>query len=134
MTTRTFRRSALIGLFALGAAACGPAGTPSGQINVNNASTIAITIAVNNSVFATVPAGAMETPIPGVLPARPWLVEARSPSGRVLASLTVGPGDDISQQSSRGDVEFLACGEVALWAGGPMPDVPRPSASPKPCD
>jgi len=106
-----------------------------GQINLNNGTTVAITVAVNGTAIATVPPGMMESPIAGALPTRPWTIEARSPSGRVLASVTVGTDTVISDQQSIGDVELLACGQLFLWAGGPIPDAPHPiGASPEPCD
>jgi hypothetical protein len=105
------------------------------RIGLNNASTLPVTVTVNGMVVATVPAGAMQNPIATALPARPWTIEARSPSGRVLASLVVGSDAVVSDQRSIGDVEFLACGELVLWAGGPVPDRPRPvGPTPEPCD
>jgi hypothetical protein len=102
---------------------------------VNNATTVALTIAVNGTVVGSVAAGEIQNPIPTALPARPWTVEARSPSGRVLATLTVGPDDRISDQAGVFNLEFLACGQIGLWAGEPIGDEPFPvGATPMPCD
>jgi len=126
---------------AIALAACaGPSATaspltPSPALNVANATTVPVAIAVNGTVLETVPVGATEVPIKAALPALPWTVEARSPSGRVLATLTVSAADDISATTSVGAFEHLACGQLDLWAGGPRGDAPIPSlASPKPCD
>lgn len=131
-----------VGFVALACAAPSPTPSPTpppanvaNGISVNNASTLPITVTVNGMVVATVPAGAAQNPIATALTARPRTVEARSPSGRVLASLIVGSDAVITDQRSIGDVEFLACGELVLWAGGPVPDGPRPvGPTPKPCD
>ena len=105
------------------------------QISLNNATTVPVTVTVNGTVVVTVPAGVMENPIAADLPARPWTVEARSTSGRVLASIVVGSDAVISDQQAIGDVEFLACGQLFLWAGAPMVDGPRPvGPTPEPCD
>lgn len=127
------RRLAFIAL-AAGVAACGtlpptpqPSATPSPVgINVVNGTTVAVAIAVNGTVVETIPPGATETPLRAVLPARPWSVEARSPTGRVLAAFTVPKGDAVSAQSSVGAAEDLACGTLDLWAGGPRGDHPMP--------
>ena len=105
------------------------------SVSVRNYTTIPIAIAVNGTVLETVPAGAVEDPIRAPLPPRPWAVEARSPSGRVLATMTVGPNDNLSFNSGRGGMADLACGRVLLWTGNPTTGgptfVPDPS---KPCD
>lgn len=145
MRLQELRAIAIAAVVALAALACAaPRPTPTAAqmpatvadwISLNNASTLPITVAVNGTVVATVPAGAVQNPILAALPARPWTIEARSPSGRVLASLAVGSGAIVSDQRSIGDVESLACGELVLWAGGPVPDGPRPVGStPEPCD
>lgn len=104
-------------------------------LSVANGTTVPLAIAVNGTVVETVPAGMTEDPIRAMLPARPWNVEARLPSGRVLATMTMSATDAISATASVGAFEDLACGHLALWAGGPRGDHPVASpASPKPCD
>ena len=106
-----------------------------GAVNIDNGTTVPVTITVNGAVIATEPAGGAARIATEAFPARPWTIEARSPSGRVLASFTVGTDTVISDQQSIGDVWFLVCGQLVLWAGGPPPDAPHPSpASPAPCD
>jgi hypothetical protein len=103
-------------------------------VSVANGTTVPVAIAVNGTVVGTVPAGSTEDPIPAALPARLWTVEARSPSGRVLATLTVSATDYVSNSSGKAVREDLACGRLDLWSGppllGPMFS-PDPS---KPCD
>ena len=111
-----------------------PLSSVSGQISVDNGTSIAITVAVNGTQVAQVPPGTRQSPISATLAGRPWTVEARSPSGHVLASFTAAPDAAISDQASIGDVEFLTCGQLVVWAGAPMLDAPRPSGTLKPCD
>ncbi len=145
MTSRMMCRIGLVAVIALGATSCAaPTPTPAPtaspvvgarQISLANDTTVAITVIVNGTVAATVPPDTTAAPIAGALPARPWTVEARSPSGRVLATLTVGVADNISATAGVGAFGDVACGHVTLWAGGVIPDHPIPSqASPQPCD
>lgn len=103
-------------------------------ISVANGTTVPVAIAVNGTVVETVPVGTTEDPIHATLPARPWTVEARSPSGRVLATMTVSANDFISSTSGKAVREDHACGRLDVWSGppllGPMFS-PDPS---KPCD
>ena len=64
------------------------------------------------------PAGETRLADPAVLPARPWTVEARTPSGRLLLALTVSAAADISASSGVAARMDLACGQLELWAGG----------------
>lgn len=135
------RTLALLAL-AAAVAACGPTPTPQPSatsvpvgINVANGTTVAVTVVVNGTVVETVPPGATEVPLRAALPGRPWSVEARSPTGRVLAAFTVPSGDAVSAESSVGAAEDLACGTLELWAGGPRGDHPKPvGPTPAPCD
>jgi len=62
------------------------------------------------------------------LPRQPWLVEARTPTGRVLSSMTVRPGDvwettmpDGSTQMKGDAVRVdLSCGRLDMWSGPPL--------------
>jgi hypothetical protein len=136
------RRLALLAL-AAAVVACGappPTSQPSATglpvgINIANGTTVPVTIVVNGTLVGTVPPGATEVPVRAELPARPWSVEARSPTGRVLAAFTVPSGDAVSSESSVGAAEDLACGTLDLWAGGPRGDHPKPvGPTPAPCE
>jgi hypothetical protein len=122
-------------------ACAGPSATPSSSttpastplapaISVANGTTVPVASAVNGTVLETLPPGTTEDPIHATLPARPWTVEARSPSGRVLATLTVSAAD-----SGRLAGADLACGRLEIWSGAPVAGqptfIPDPS---KPCD
>jgi len=143
----------LLGLAAVAAllASCSPAGTAApptatatpaaiataGQpaFSVNNGTTIPVAIAVNGTVVETVPPGAVEDPVKAPLPPRPWTVEARSPSGRVLLTLTVSPTDPLGSTSGRYAGADLACGRLDIWAGAPTTGGPSAVPDPsKPCD
>ncbi len=103
--------------------------------SVANGTTVPVTIAVNGTVIETVPAQTTEDPIKASVPARPWTVEARSPSGRVLATMTVAPNDYLSSTSGRVGSADLACGRLVLWAGAPLTGGPTFMPDPsKPCD
>jgi len=103
-------------------------------VSVANGTNILVAIAVNGTVVETVPPGTTEDPIPATLPARPWTVEARSPSGKVLATLTVSAQDFISANSGAAVREDLACGRLDLWSGPPLlGPMFSPDAS-KPCE
>jgi hypothetical protein len=130
-----------LSVIALTVASCsGPtatsAPTPSllPTVSVANGTTVPVTITINSVHIGTVPPGTTEDPISATLPARPWTVDARSPSGRLLATLTVSAQDSISNNSGVAVREDLACGRLDLWSGppllGPMFS-PDPS---KPCD
>ncbi|HEY5519450.1 MAG TPA: hypothetical protein VIK08_02230 [Candidatus Limnocylindrales bacterium] len=113
----------------------GPESLSSSQLSINNGTSVAITVTVNGAEVVKVPPNTTNSPISASLPARPWTVKALSPTGNVLASFTAGPEAATSDQASLGDVEFLTCGDLFVWVGGPMPDAPRlTAASLKPCD
>jgi len=110
-------------------ATCSPA--PSGYAHdlvVSNQTTLAVTLAVNGRVVRSVQPRTDETISVRDLPAQPWVVEARTPSGRVLTSLTVRPGDvwetsmpDGSTQMNGDAVRVdLSCGRLDIWSGPPL--------------
>lgn len=122
------------------AAAPSPTATPTpaptgATFTVNNATTIPVAIAVNGTVLETVAPGSLEDPIKAPVPPRPWTVEARSPSGRVLATMTVAANDYLSSASGRAVIEELACGRLEIWAGAPIAGEPSTPPDPsKRCD
>ena len=108
---------------------------PLPSVSVANWTTIPVTITINGVSVATVPSSTTEDPIHSALPARPWVVEAHAPDGRVLATMTVTAQDYISNDSGRAVSEDLACGRLDLWSGGIHGGgptfIPDPS---KPCE
>lgn len=126
-------------------AGCSPFGpTPPAQVasakdlELSNGTTLAVTLVVNGNVIRTFPRGVRGAVAPRDLPPLPWAVEARSPSGRVLVSMTVRPGDVRETTAPGGGREYrgagarvdLSCGRLDLWSGppllGPAPGPGRP--------
>ena len=98
------------------------AGISAGAIplSVSNETSIAVDLLVNGAVVATVAPGA-EIDVPtSELPARPWAIETRSPSGRVLSSLSVATSDYYDRLSGMAVRADLSCGRIDVWLGPPM--------------
>ena len=118
------------------AGACGlipgfgaPAARPVG-VEVSNGTDLAVTLVVNGKVIRVVPAhDGTPSPITAdVLGPMPWIVEARTSTGRLLTSMVVHDGDvqreDLgngrSSSRSVGARVDLSCGRLDVWAGTPM--------------
>ena len=109
------------------------ASASSARLSVANFTTIPVTLVVNGAVVETVAPGVREDPVQAPLQSLPWSVETRSPSGRVLSTMTVKPGDS-SSSSGKAVRADLACGRLDIWSGPPMLGptfIPDPS---RPCD
>ena len=131
----------IAGLIAV--AACGStspsASTGPVKLGVANGTSLTVSVFVNGQHVGEFPAGSPGPTIdPASLPPLPWKVEARSPSGRVLTSMTVqpgqvtmttGPGGEIEQTGTFGRVD-LSCGRLTIWAGDVQPSGPAPPPSP----
>jgi hypothetical protein len=112
------------------------------SLNISNGTTLTVTLVVNGTVVATAVPGVAVAPIPAsALPPLPWIVEARSPSGRVLTSMTVKAGDvwrsvlpdgSVEDQSDGARVD-LSCGRLDIWSGEPMIGPAPGSGSPGDC-
>jgi len=109
--------------------ACSP--TPTAQprdLIVDNQTTLAITLAVNGVVVRTIQAHKQEAVLVSDLPPQPWLVEARTPSGRILSSMSVRPGDVWETRAPDGSTQMkgdavrvdLSCGRLDMWSGPPV--------------
>ena len=117
-----------------GAGVANPSSAPSSRtgtpmtLSVANYTTISVTLVVNGSVIETVPAGGYEDPTKAELPGLPWRVETRSPSGRVLSSMTVQAGDvwQTTEPNGNGGAKGdavrvdLSCGRLDVWSGPPL--------------
>lgn len=111
-----------------------PVGRPIG-VEVSNETTLPITLVVNGAIVRNIgPHDGTHEPIASdILGPMPWKVEAKTPSGRILLTMTVNEGDVVYQDfgdghgSIKGDGTRvdLSCGRLDLWAGpplfGPMP-------------
>ena len=103
-------------------------------LSIQNATTTTVTVVVNGTTIETVPPGTQESPIKAAVPALPWNVETRSPSGRVLSTMTVHEGDATQTALTNGGIEHqgdfaradLSCGRLDVWAGDVQPMGPPP--------
>lgn len=106
------------------------------DLRVSNQTALVVTVFVNGGVLVSVPPGEVRAVfVSGG--AGPWAVESRTPSGRVLSSMTVRPGD-VSEASSDGSRTQrgaavrvdLSCGRLDMWSGpplaGPVPGPGKP--------
>ena len=112
-----------------------PAARTTPEVTVDNGTTIAITVVVNGAVVETVPAGIRQRDLGFVMPSLPWRIEARSPSGRVLTSLTITSTDVIDASHGKFAYRDLSCGRVSLSSGGdPVEGPVAGTPSPGDCD
>ena len=107
-------------------------------IDVSNGTTLAITIVVNGRAVAIVRPLAAGTVKPGLLPPKPWAIEARTATGRRLFAFVVQPGQVTRVARPDGGVEMqgagsrvdLSCGRLDVTVGppmlGPVPGPGRP--------
>lgn len=109
---------------------------------ISNGTTLPVTLFLNGRALGTATPGVGMPPIDfATLPPLPWTVEARSPSGRVLTSMTVLTGNVWATTDPAGNVETngamgrvdLSCGRLTIWAGynapsGPVPPSPAGTA------
>ena len=105
------------------------------DLSVSNGTTIAVTILVNGVVLETVDPGGYQDPVAVAMPALPWQIEARSPSGRLLTSLAVTKGTYVDWNTGVGARADLSCGRLDLWSGPPMigPAPPSPAGTAGDC-
>lgn len=112
------------------------------SLGVSNGTPLTVSLAVNGAVVRTFAPGTVAEAVPATsLPALPWVVEARSPSGRVLTSMTVKAGDVVQAgnpvELSKGPwtQAVLSCGRVDIWSWrGPPPPPPTEAAAGSPGD
>jgi hypothetical protein len=103
------------------------------SLGVDNGTTLAVTITVNESKIETVPPRTQRFISAGALPGMPWKVQALSPTGRLLLELevvagvvwqTTDPDGGTSMHGAANRVD-LSCGRLDIYAGppliGPMP-------------
>jgi hypothetical protein len=121
-----------LGVIVAAGAVAGCAALPGERapLNVVNGTTLEVTLIVNGQAVATYGPGegTPDDGFAGALPPLPWTVLATTPTGRVLASMTVNPGDVSStavpggpvSQQGRGARADLSCGRLDVWVGPPM--------------
>jgi len=103
-------------------------------LGLSNGTPLTVALYVNGQHVVDSPSGEPPPTIdPAGLPPLPWIVEARSPSGRVLTSMHVAQGDvgttDGGSHGVLGRVD-LSCGRITIWAGSTQPSGPAPPPSP----
>ena len=105
------------------------------NLGISNGTALVVTLFVNGEPLREFPPRSREPTIDvSRLPPLPWNVEARSPSGRVLTSMSVAPGHVPDKHQRRGATERtgvfarvdLSCGRLTIWAGDVQPSGPRP--------
>lgn len=111
-------------------------------LGISNGTTLEVTLVVNGSVVAVLaPGEGTSMADEASLPDLPWFVEARSPTGRVLTSMQVLPGQVTSNTRPDGGGELhgvggrvdLSCGRLDIWAGPPMGGPPPGPGVPGDC-
>jgi hypothetical protein len=128
---------ALAGCGTTGASAPSPSLSPDPVgLGVVNASDLRLALIVNSRVIETLSPQTADVAIHmSALPALPWVVEVRTSTGRVLVTMTAGPGDipgppaiGVLTSGKEGAVD-LSCGQLYLWTGATEPSWPAPPAS-----
>ena len=98
-------------------------------LHVFNNTTVPVVVTVNGQRIGQVgPNDASDVDVDR-LPPVPWLVEARTMSGRLLVSISVGPGDVGQHRNGDGSTTIqdvsgmadLSCGRLVLFAGAIRP-------------
>jgi hypothetical protein len=105
------------------------------DLHVSNGTILPVSISVNGGELGAVRPGDELTVPSGNLPPMPWIVEARSPTGRLLTSFIAHRedvhiqdlGNGATQMSGTGARADLSCGRLDLWVGvRPLGPVPGP--------
>lgn len=112
-------------------------------LSVSNGTKLDVRIVVNGMTITTIAAASNVEQIPASeLPPMPWAIEALTPSGRLLTSFVVGPGDvgravDRSggnMLNGAGARVDLSCGRLDIWAGPPMSGPAPGQGTPGDCE
>jgi hypothetical protein len=118
-----------------------PADDFGSTIDVANGTTLAVTIVVNGVALGVIPASSGGMIKPGLLPPKPWSVEARTTTGRLLLSFAVAPGlvtrttdaEGVTSMAGAGGRRDLSCGRLDVTVGPPMSGPPPGPGSPGDC-
>lgn len=108
-------------------------------LGVVNATDLEVSLVVNGAVIKMfAPGGANKAISVSALPSLPWAVEARTSSGRALATMNVTAGDlqpepGIAAHGTESGIG-LSCGQLYMWSGPTEPSWPAPEpGSPGDC-
>jgi hypothetical protein len=110
-------------------------------LGVVNSTDLRVSLVVNSTLIETLSPHSGDVAIHmSALPPLPWVVEGRTSSGRVLATMTAGPGDvqgpaaiGVVHSGRQGGAD-LSCGQLYLWTGATEPNWPAPNESGSPGD
>jgi hypothetical protein len=139
-----FARVALLAICGL-VIGCGFVRDERPSFGVSNGTTLAIVVTIDSpdggATVNVAPGGTMELD-PSRSPQLPWVVEARTLSGRLLTSMTVLPGQVTRTTRPDGSVEMtgtlgrvdLSCGRLDIWAGAPALGPPPGPGVPGDCE
>src|SRR5688572_8730454 len=111
-------------------------------LEAGNGTSLTVTLVVNGAALRVIPPVESAVVPVGELPLLPYVVEARSPRGRVLTSMTVRAGDvretttpnggrAYQSAGARGD---LSCGRLDIWSRMPMLGPLQGPGKPGDCD
>ena len=109
------------------------------KLGISNGTTLVVAIFVDGVRVGEAPPGGPSPVIDSSgLPPLPWVVEARSPTGRVLTSMRVEPGQVFRTTRPGGGIHLsgamgrvdLSCGRLTIWAGDIQPSGPAPPENP----
>ena len=134
------RRLAIVALAAaLGGCASmtNPSPTPSWPpVRVSNQAAFPVSVVVNGTTVALIPAGGTADPLSAPLPSRPWAIDIQTPHGQGVVHLDV-PAGDITVGLYGSATNLVCGGEILLAVAGPLPagGPPLPTAVPgaSPC-
>lgn len=87
---------------------------------ITNATERQITLLIDSEEFSTIVAYSVTTFPAASVPLLPFRIEARLPSGRVIAAQRVSDAEGFRIRIG------LTCGDLDIWSGGAQADAPRP--------
>ena len=98
---------------------------PDYALSVWNATTIPVTLVVNDKQISVIEPGNGVTIHDGEMPALPWNVELTTAAGRILAALPVAEGSVVDERALDGTGSYsapfsrtvLTCGELTIQIG-----------------
>ena len=120
----------------------GPVEPAAYDLHVDNGTTLAVSIVVDGRPAGVAAAGQGLTLASGTLPNGEYVVEATTPSGRVLSKGKIHPGDvtrtvegdGVTGASGDGFRVDLSCGRLDVWVGVPMAGPAPDPGTPGDCD
>ena len=109
------------------------------ELGVENGTDLVVVLTVNGQEVGEFPPGGPAPEINvGMLAPLPWVVEARTITGRLLVSMEVRPGAVFRENLPNGGFNLhgpmgrvdLSCGRLTIYAGEMAPSGPAPGPNP----